>query len=326
MKSEKLGTDPKRTEQPVAETQTVDRWQHLTASAFARAEIVSAAPQFLGTMHTQRFGAADISQVEVGRHQVNRSAEHVRSFREHNLIVGLQLGGNSLIIQDGRIAALSPGDIAVYSTARPYSIVADEPMVCLGVKLPPTMLTVQNDLLRNITARCLRPDNTLRKAFVEVLRSTTHPDSTLSDATRPLTARMLGDMVSIMCVNEAELLGLVDAPQTEEDLIAEALAYAHTRLSDPDLSATEVAAACHISVRTLYRLLAAKGIRLSAWIRTQRLEKCRHALTDPQLAHLPVAQIAARWGFSSATYFSTVFRAEFGATPDAYRRRSRLHP
>lgn len=307
----------------MTKTQTLDRWQHLTASAFARAEIIPAAQQFVGTMRTQRFGAADISQVEVGRHRVNRSAEHVRSFREHNLIVGLQLGGNSLIIQDGRIAALSPGDIAVYSTTRPYSIVADEPMVCMGVKLPPTMLTVQDGLLENVTARCLSPDNTLRNAFVEVLRTAAHPDSTLSNATHPLTARMLGDMVSIMCINEAELRGLVDTPQTDEDLIAEVLAYAHTHLADPGLTADEVAAACHISVRTLYRLLAAKGIRLSVWIRTRRLEKCRHALADPQLAHLPVAQIAARWGFRNAAYFSTVFRAEFGVSPDASRRRTR---
>ncbi|MCS5478785.1 helix-turn-helix domain-containing protein [Corynebacterium sp. YIM 101645] len=307
----------------MTKTQTVDRWRHLTASAFARAEIVPAAQQFVGTMRTQRFGAVDISQVEVGRHRVNRSVEHVRSSREHNLIVGLQLGGNSLIIQDGRIAALSPGDIAVYSTARPYSIVADEPMVCMGVKLPPTMLTVQDGLLENVTARCLSPDNTLRTSFIEVLRAAAHPDAPLSDAARPLTARMLGDMVSIMCINEAELLGLVDTPQTDEDLIAEVLAYAYAHLSDPALTAGEVAASCHISVRTLYHLLAARGIKLSAWIRTQRLEKCRHALADPQLAHLPVAQIAARWGFRNAAYFSTVFRAEFGSSPDAYRRRTR---
>lgn len=312
------------TERAVWPSQSVDRWQHLTASAFARAEIITSTPNFVGRMQTQRVGSTDISQAEVGQHRVNRSAEHVRSFQEHNLIVGLQLGGNALIIQDGRSAALAPGDIALYTTARPYSIVADDPMVCMGVKLPPTLLTVQDELVEKVTARCLSSDNALKKAFVEILHTGIGPGSTLSEATYPLTARIIGDMVSVMCVNEAELLGLVDVPQSDEDVVAEALAYAHTNLVNPDLSASDIAAACHVSVRTLYRLLADKGIKLSAWIRTQRLEKCYYALTDPQLARLPVAQIGARWGFPNPAHFSTLFREQFGMPPDAYRRRHQI--
>lgn len=315
-----------RTERAPWPSQTVDRWQHLTASAFARAEIIPAAQNFVGRMRTQRVGSTDISQVEVGRHRVNRSAEHVRNFQEHSLIVGLQLGGNALIIQDGRSAALSPGDIAFYTTASPYSIIADDQMVCMGVKLPPALLTVQDGLIEKVTARCLSPDNTLKKALVEILRTAIGPDSTLSEATYPLTARMLGDMVSVMCVNEAELLGLVDVPQSDEDVIAEVLAYSHTNLANPDLSAAEIAAACHVSVRTLYRLLAGKGIKLSAWIRAQRLEKCRYSLSDPQLAQLPVSQIGARWGFTNPAHFSTLFREQFGMPPDTYRKRHQVAP
>lgn len=39
-----------------------------------------------------------------------------------------------------------------------------------------------------------------------------------------------------------------------------------------------------------------------------------------QLAHLPIAQIAARWGFRSPAHFSRAFQARYGITPTSHRR------
>ena len=66
------------------------------------------------------------------------------------------------------------------------------------------------------------------------------------------------------------------------------------------------------------------GLTVARWIRQRRLERCRHDLADPELASQPVAAIAARWGYSSASDFSRAFRAAHGLPPAEYRRFARV--
>ena len=58
-----------------------------------------------------------------------------------------------------------------------------------------------------------------------------------------------------------------------------------------------IAAAHHISLRSLHQLFHDEGLTVAGWIRQRRLECCRRDLSDPALAARPVAAIAARWGF-----------------------------
>jgi transcriptional regulator GlxA family with amidase domain len=96
-------------------------------------------------------------------------------------------------------------------------------------------------------------------------------------------------------------------------------AFIQQRLADADLSPAMVAAANHISLRSLHQLFHDEGLTVAGWTRRQRLERCRRDLADPGLASRPVAAIAARCGFSSAGDFSRAFRAEHGLPPAAYR-------
>ena len=85
-----------------------------------------------------------------------------------------------------------------------------------------------------------------------------------------------------------------------------------------------IAAAHHISLRSLHQLFHDEGLTVAGWIRRRRLECCRRDLSDPALAARPVAAIAARWGFSSAGDFSRAFRAAHGLPPAEYRRSARV--
>ena len=93
------------------------------------------------------------------------------------------------------------------------------------------------------------------------------------------------------------------------------LMYMEQRLTDPHLGPDEIAAAHHISRRYLYKLLAEQGHTVSGWIRERRLTQCRRDLTDPALAHLPVAAIGGRWGYPDPAYFSHAFKSVYGMSP-----------
>lgn len=58
---------------------------------------------------------------------------------------------------------------------------------------------------------------------------------------------------------------------------------------------------------------------ISEWIRHRRLARCAADLRDGSQDHLPITEIAFRWGFSDAAHFSRAFKQQFGVAPRDYR-------
>ncbi|MEO7095274.1 MAG: AraC family transcriptional regulator [Polyangiales bacterium] len=82
-------------------------------------------------------------------------------------------------------------------------------------------------------------------------------------------------------------------------------------------SLDDVAAALHVSPRTLKRKLAAEGAAYSTLLEEHRREK---ALLLLRSRDLTVDAVAERLGYSDVTSFSRAFRRWTGTTPAAYRR------
>ena len=102
--------------------------------------------------------------------------------------------------------------------------------------------------------------------------------------------------------------------------VRELKAYALAHLGDPGLSPESIAQAGYLSVRQLHRLFAADELSPAAWVREQRLRRCRDDLADPRLRQLAIAEIAMRWGYRSPAHFTRAFFARFGVTPREFRR------
>jgi AraC-like DNA-binding protein len=64
-------------------------------------------------------------------------------------------------------------------------------------------------------------------------------------------------------------------------MMARIRAFIERHLADPDLSPATIAAAHHISTRTLHKLYKAERHPVAASIRRRRLERCRLDLLDP---------------------------------------------
>jgi len=112
-------------------------------------------------------------------------------------------------------------------------------------------------------------------------------------------------------------------PETAKRALLQRMhAFVEQHLGDPQLSPRMIAAAHNISIRTLHRLFETHHMTPAAWIRTRRLERCRHELADPQIRNRPIHAIAARWGFADAAHFTRAFRAAYELTPQDYRKKT----
>lgn len=109
---------------------------------------------------------------------------------------------------------------------------------------------------------------------------------------------------------------------TADSLEVRILEFVRRSLTNPDLNARMIARAHGISVRYLYKVLARAGITLGGWIRDQRLELCRNALSEqppPETAPPTIAAVAHGSGFGDLTHFARTFRKAYGVSPREYR-------
>jgi AraC-like DNA-binding protein len=106
-------------------------------------------------------------------------------------------------------------------------------------------------------------------------------------------------------------------------LTSRIVAYVRRHLTETDLTPVTIARAHNISVRYLYRLCDAAGVKLVEWIIEERLDGARKDLTTPGQAYTGIALISRRWGFKDPSHFSTRFRNAYGISPRDLQRRTR---
>ena len=102
-----------------------------------------------------------------------------------------------------------------------------------------------------------------------------------------------------------------------EQLRDRILGYLQENFSDPNLSQSAVADAFGISVYTLSRLFKNQvGLGFSEYVTGKRLDSAKEMLLTTRL---PVNVIAETVGIPSLSYFSRLFKLNFGVSPAKYR-------
>lgn len=294
--------------------------------SFQRAVSESFVPLHVTTTHPEAFrgvvrGATvdDVSLCEVHAtaHTVERTPALIARSERAHMKLSLMLSGSALLVQDGREAVLRPGDVAVYDTQRPYTLMFDEQFRTLVVMFPKRLIDVPTELMSQLNA--VRMDGThgvvpLVSAYLGQL-ATAMPE--LHGATGVRLMHTTLDLVTTMFADELDVeAAALDPRQT---LMREIRAHIEQHLAQPELCPDSIAAAHFISTRHLHGLFKAQGSTVSTWIRERRLEQCRRELMDPLHLDRPVGVVAARWGFTDAAHFSRAFKTQYGVAPSEAR-------
>ncbi|MCX4908553.1 helix-turn-helix domain-containing protein [Streptomyces sp. NBC_00878] len=108
-------------------------------------------------------------------------------------------------------------------------------------------------------------------------------------------------------------------PQLAPSLVQAAKDLVRSRLAHPELSPAMLARELNVSVRTLHRAFTAADESVTAYVRQQRLEQARLALTAPA-ARPSVSELARFWQFSDSSHFIREFKKRYGQTPAQYAR------
>lgn len=108
-----------------------------------------------------------------------------------------------------------------------------------------------------------------------------------------------------------------NAPAKDPGLPTAARNLIDGRLGDPCLTPAGVAAALHVSERTLYRAFSGADQSVASYIRAARLRRIKREL-DTVGGAANIRDVAERWGFANGGYFAKLFQQEFGLAPSEY--------
>jgi AraC-like DNA-binding protein len=273
---------------------------------------------FRGRIRSSTADEVQVSEISASPHVVERTPELIARGERRYYKLSLILAGTCMLVQDDRQAVLRPGDVAVYDTHRPYSLVFEEDFRTLVVMFPQRLIDLPAELVGRLTAVRMSGKEGVGNVVVPFLAQL---GSNLEQLGGPAGARLAHSAVDLLSTMVATELDLAHAgADPHHELMRRIRAHIDANLHSPELNPARIAAEHFISTRHLHGLFQEQGTTVAGWIRTRRLEHCRRDLLDPVHAGRPVAAIASRWGFVDAAHFSRVFKTAFGRAPSELRR------
>lgn len=287
----------------------VGYWRDLVCAMFVEVAVRPTGDAgFTGLVTQTDIGGLAFARLSSRAQRVDRTPRFIARSQDHHLLANIQLQGSGLLAQEGRDALLEPGSLTFVDSARPYHMEFTGEFDQLVVRVPIDLLPRRR--IADATAIQLTGAARLVTEFLLGL-----------DRSDPALAREL----------VPHALGLVDtalgwaAGRSTGDGSELALArervrrFVRGRAFDPELDADQVAAACRVSRRTLFRALA-DDEPFTALVRRVRVERAQQLLLAHP--HRTVAAIAHESGFAGPAQLHRAFQRITGTTPAAYREAS----
>lgn len=236
------------------------------------------------------------------------------------LVVQLQLKGWSLIRQDGQEIKVYPGQIGLYCNSRPVYIERKGGFQSLSLCVGVDSFTDILPHWRHDAITCIPGgeggaavlSDTLWSLFRQADKLDAASLEVIADATINLLAAALRPYADSHPQNPSRL------ELYHRERIKKIILF---HLHDPDLDVKSIAQSVGLSPRYVHYLFSTEPLRLMQWVKAQRLEHGRQALSlDP---FRKISEVAYSWGFNDPAHFSKAFRKHFGFGPSEMQKQGR---
>ncbi|QQO17744.1 helix-turn-helix domain-containing protein [Bradyrhizobium diazoefficiens] len=300
-------------------------WQDIVCDVFVGLDCKSdLGSAFRGSVTQAPLGKAVCSEVCSDRQHVYRTPSRIARSDQDFVLVALGNRGDGGVAQDGRETVIHSGEFALYDTTRPYELKFNGAFTQTIFKVPREMLQRRLGATETLTAISFGAEAPLeRLAYDFIFRLCLSADR-LAPGNAPALSEQAVDLLAMAL---SERLGKASLPSSthRSALLYRLKAHIRARLSDPELSPAETAAALGISPRYVNDLLADEDMSFQRYVLAERLAQCRRDLASAVLAHRHISEIAFAWGFNDLSHFGRVFREHFGMSPRDFRQSQLRH-
>jgi AraC-like DNA-binding protein len=293
--------------------QGVEVWERHNAAALVGLTCqVPANVPFRAREVNLQLDRVHLARVQGTPHAVVRDDIMVAQRPGDAIVVYAALRGEALWEHAGSRRVVRPGQLLVCDVDRPFLRGFGHGLEELAVKVRRDafteltgMTTVDAPLFLDAAGADANP---YARALVRLV------GRAVCRAAVPADEQTILELVSVLATG-----GRVGLPVAHR---AAARAFIDDQLTDPWLSAADVAKGAGISERHLSRLFAETGTSIPQHILARRLDLAHTLLCRPDARELRIVDVAARCGFTSTAYFAETFKHRFGATAGAVRRQA----
>ncbi|WP_351235298.1 helix-turn-helix domain-containing protein [Streptomyces sp. NPDC002133] len=304
----------------------VAAWHDITDRMLTPNEfVVDDAAAFRASLRTGDMGKVQVTALTYSSMRCRRTPDLIRRSDPGMYALGLGMRGRQLIDQERCEASLGARDLVLYSTSRPYTCAVDARQgtaASVVVQFPRAALLLPAGRADRVLATRLPGQEGIGGLLAGFLTDLVTGTGTYRPADRELLGAVLLDLITACLAHHTDAEDQSPVETRHRTRFLQVQAFINEHLADPELSPAVVAAAHHMSVRSLHRLFRDFGTTVASYIRCQRLTRVRRDLADPSLAARPIHATAARWGFPRPDDFTRTFRTVYGVTPSEYRHAS----
>lgn len=276
-----------------------------------------AAHAFAATVKTAGADKAVFTHLQTNPHVVERTPATIAAGGSGYFKLNMLLTGSGLLVQDGKEVFVRPGDLALYDTSRPYTLVFEESVSNLVMMFPKDRVSLPSSLVEQLTAVSLGRECALGPMVTSLLKQVPTTITSLPMHTRAQVAQSGLDLLSALLSTVLDIEAAAQDPRQTQ--LEEVYRYIDAHLG-ADLTPGSIASAHFMSTRHLHSLFTGTETTVSALIKERRLEQCRSEILDPAHSQRTIGAIAAGCGFADPAHFSRVFKSRFGVSPSELRQ------
>ena len=289
-------------------------WCDLVCDTFVALECRSTLRgRFRGSVASHDAGGLNLTQVNSDAQTVVRTSKLIARSSDDVMLISLAVQGDGCVVQDGREARLTPGDLALYDTTRPYELHFGAPFTQWVLKVPRDALRLRFDTPAAFTAACVSGATPLGRLTQEFLTGFIALPTTTPHPMLERLAEQALDLVAMALAEQAPTR--VSEGAYRSALATRMRSFIEQNLHRADLDGTMIAGAFGMSPRSVRNVFAAQGTTPGGYILMRRLKRARILLVEPAQHRRLIGEIAYAAGFSDLSYFSRSFRAAFGQSP-----------
>jgi AraC-like DNA-binding protein len=269
-----------------------------------------AAARFRFHSLTYQLPRAAIASVESVAQTLNRGPAEIARGGGDQILIWVQVSGESDVNYAGREGKLRPGNVVVLDYSREIFVRApDFASIYVMIErnmVPPAFLapSAHGTIFAADSGPGLILYRTVESLFQTMDALTRAEAGAALDALITMAAGML----------EGDLARRAERDSSGDPLFDKALAFIDRNLARSDLAPALLEKSLPLSRSSLYRLFEPLGGVRNA-ILQRRLERAMRVLLTGTAARPPLRAIARDHGFSSEEQYSRAFRARFGTTP-----------
>ncbi|MDR6953325.1 AraC-like DNA-binding protein [Ancylobacter sp. 3268] len=264
----------------------------------------------------------DIAGIRLARYHsdpvfVRRTAPLIAQKPEDFYFLPVLLDEGLSFRQRGRHADLAPGRFAFVSSLEAYDYDQPKTATFHSLRFPGPAMRERTPSINDWTAHDFG-DHVMVRLFLDFANSFCSHGISIDPA---IGHRITGHMLDLLALVIAGADSNCDETAVRLAHRQRALQVIDGRFRDPDFGAGDVVRALKLSERYLQKIFADHGETLSAAIRSRRLLEARRLLDTRDVTRASISSIAYAVGFAEPAYFSRVFRAATGISPQEYTRR-----